>query len=282
MPVLEKVILEGAGVPIAADLGGPEQGVPVVLLHGGGQTRHSWGQATRKLAASGHRVCSVDLRGHGESGWADDGDYRLDRFVEDLAAVLATFERPAFVVGASMGGMTGLLTLGEGHAEAAGLVLVDIAPRMEIDGAMQVGAFMTGNPQGFASVEEASDAVAAYRPGKPRPKDPNRLLKNLRLGDDGRYYWHWDPAFMGRDANVGDLESMTRRLQAAAARLSVPSALIRGGLSNIVSKEGAEEFRELVPHAEVMTIESADHMVAGDRNDRFSDAVIDFLARNAG
>lgn len=279
--MLQKVVLEGAGVPIAADIGGPDDGVPVVLLHGGGQTRHSWGQTTRRLAATGHRVCSVDLRGHGESGWAADGDYRLDRFVEDLSAVMAMLERPAFVVGASMGGMAGLLTVGEGHAEAAGLLLVDIAPRMEIDGAMQVGAFMTGNSQGFASVEEASDAVAAYRPGKPRPKDPNRLLKNLRLGNNDRYYWHWDPAFMARAANAGDLETMTRRLQAAAGSLTVPAALIRGGLSNIVSAEGAEEFRELVPHAEVVVIESADHMVAGDRNDRFSDAVIDFLLRNA-
>ncbi|MDD3797782.1 MAG: alpha/beta hydrolase [Novosphingobium sp.] len=275
-------MLKGAGVPIAADVGGPEHGVPVVLLHGGGQTRFSWGQATRRLASTGYRVCSVDLRGHGESGWSPDGDYRLDRFVDDLAGVLSMFDRPAFVVGASMGGMTGLLTVGEGHAPAAGLVLVDIAPRMEVEGAMQVGAFMTGNPEGFASVQEASDAVAAYRPGKPRPKDPNRLLKNLRLGDDGRYYWHWDPAFMMRDANVGDLDSLSRRLQAAAKRLTVPAALIRGGLSNIVSAEGAEEFRELVPHADVVTIESADHMVAGDRNDRFGNAVVAFLDRHAG
>ncbi|OCC22494.1 hypothetical protein MB02_16690 [Croceicoccus estronivorus] len=279
---LHKVMLAGAGIEIAADVGGPEQGVPVVLLHGGGQTRFSWGKTTRRLAATGYRVCSVDLRGHGESGWAPDGDYRFERFIEDLAGVLSTFDRPAFVVGASMGGMAGLLTVGEGHAEAAGLVLVDIVPRMERDGAMQVGQFMLGNPEGFANVEEAAEAVAAFRPNRPRPRDPKGLLKNLRLADDGRYYWHWDPAFMAQDASAGDLDAVTLRLQAAAQQLTVPAALIRGGLSNIVSAQGAEEFQELVPHAEVVTIESADHMVAGDRNDHFSNAVIAFLDQHGG
>jgi non-heme chloroperoxidase len=278
---MHKMMLQGAGVEIAADVGGPEGGVPVVLLPGGGQTRFSWGGATARLADSGYRVLSLDLRGHGESGWSPDGDYRLDRFVGDLAAILHTLPRPAFLVGASLGGLTSLVTAGEGHAPAAGIVLVDVAPRIESDGAAKIGAFMRASPNGFATVEEAADAVSAYQPHRKRPRDPSGLLKNLRLREDGRYHWHWDPAFTEREISSSEFLQNAERLRAAARALTVPTLLVRGGLSTVVSAESIEEFRELAPHAEIVSIASADHMVAGDRNDQFNDAVVDFLARHS-
>lgn len=279
--MLEKVRLAGAGVELAADVGGPEQGVPVIMLHGVGQTRHSWGKAAARLATSGYRVTSFDLRGHGESDWSPDSVYGFERFIGDLAAVQAVQSRPAFLVGASMGGLTSLLGVGEGAIAAAGLVLVDIAPRMEEAGASHITSFMRGNADGFASVEEAADAVAAYRPDRPRPRDPSGLMKNLRLAEDGRYYWHWDPAIMQHKRTPEGWQLMMERFRKAAATLTIPTALVRGGLSNVVSAEGAEEFGALVPHAEIVTIDKADHMVAGDRNDRFADAVIAFLDRHA-
>ena len=279
--MLEKVRLAGAGVELAADVGGPEQGVPVIMLHGVGQTRHSWGKAAARLATSGYRVTSFDLRGHGESDWSPDSVYGFERFIGDLAAVQAVQSRPAFLVGASMGGLTSLLGVGEGVIAAAGLVLVDIAPRMEEAGASHITSFMRGNADGFASVEEAADAVAAYRPDRPRPRDPSGLMKNLRLAEDGRYYWHWDPAIMQHKRTPEGWQLMLERFRKAAATLTIPTALVRGGLSNVVSAEGAEEFGALVPHAEIVTIDKADHMVAGDRNDRFADAVIAFLDRHA-
>lgn len=280
--MLEKAKVPGAGLTLAADVGGPEQGVPVIMLHGVGQTRHSWGKAAARLAGSGYRVTSYDLRGHGESDWSPDSIYGFERFIGDLAAVQAQQSRPAYLVGASMGGLTSLLGVGESLMPAAGLVLVDIAPRMETAGAASITSFMQGNPDGFASVEEAADAVAAYRPDRPRPRDPSGLMKNLRLAENGRYYWHWDPAIMQHERSPERWEAMMARLRAAASALAVPTALVRGGLSNVVSAEGAEEFAGLVPHADIVTIGSADHMVAGDRNDQFSDAVIAFLDKHAG
>lgn len=277
---MHKVMLQGAGVKIAADAGGPEDGVPVILLPGGGQTRHSWGAAAETLAALGHRVLSLDLRGHGESGWSPDGDYGLDRFVGDLAAILHSLPRPAFLVGTSLGGLTSLVTVGEGHALVAGIVLVDVAPCIEMEGAAHIGAFMRASPQGFATVEEAADAVAAYQPHRKRPRELSGLLKNLRLRPDGRYRWHWDPAFTDREISSSEFIRNAERLRAAGRALTIPALLIRGGLSAVVSLEGVEEFRTLVPHAEVVNIASADHMVAGDRNDLFNEAVTDFLARH--
>lgn len=278
---MDKMMLRGAGVEIAADVGGPEDGVPVVLLPGGGQTRHSWGAATAFLADAGYRVLSLDLRGHGESSWPSDGDYSLDGFVGDLAAVLATLSRPAFLVGASLGGLTSLVTVGEGHAQAAGVVLVDVAPRIELDGASKIGAFMRARPDGFATLDEAADAVAAYQPHRKRPRDPSGLLKNLRVREDGRYHWHWDPRFTDREISSAEFTRNGERLRAAARAITVPILLIRGGLSTVVSEESVREFQALAPHAEAVSIAAADHMVAGDRNDLFNDAVFDFLRRHA-
>ena len=77
------------GLAIAADVGGDPSGPPVILLHGGGQTRHSWGTAFRALAAVGFHVINLDARGHGDSAWAPDGDYTLPALAADLQAVVA-------------------------------------------------------------------------------------------------------------------------------------------------------------------------------------------------
>ena len=267
----------GQGVRIAADVAGPLDGQPVVFQHGGGQTRAAWKRAVIVLAERGFRAISIDLRGHGDSEWSPDGDYRLDRHVDDLVHVVKLLKRPAVFVGASLGGLTSLLAVGEGRVAAAGLVLVDIAPQMNPEGTQKIGAFMNANPYGFATLDEAADAVSAYLPHRPRPKDTSGLMKNLRLRDDGRLYWHWDPAMMsGRTDRAGD----TPRLEAAARALKVPTLLIRGGLSQVISPEGAKAFLSLVPHAEFVDVSGADHMVAGDDNDAFNTAVISFITRN--
>jgi pimeloyl-ACP methyl ester carboxylesterase len=268
----------GAGVDIAVDEAGPADGPAVILLHGGGQTRAAWGGALQEGAERGFHMLSADLRGHGESGWAADGDYSTDASVADLRALVEELGQTPFIVGASMGGMNGLIYVGEG-GRARGLVLVDVAPQIESEGAARIGAFMNSAPDGFASLDEAADAVAAYLPHRPRPTDVSGLMKNLRLRDDGRLHWHWDPKMF-----EGRIEGRTaardpERLRKAARALTVPTLLIRGRLSDILSPEGARDFLSLAPHAEFVDIAGADHMVAGDRNDAFNAAVFDFLER---
>jgi non-heme chloroperoxidase len=268
----------GGGIEIAADAFGDPAGEPVVFLHGGGQTRHAWGGTARELAGKGWYALSLDLRGHGESSWSAAGDYRLDAFIADLRTVLAGLGRPAAVVGASLGGMTALLAAGEEpRTEVAALVLVDIAPRIEHAGAQRIVSFMLSRPEGFASLEEAADAVAAYQPHRKRPRDTRGLEKNLRLGPDERWRWHWDPRFLS--STGGPAASNTPgRLDAAARALTAPALLVRGRLSDLLSEEGARHFLELAPHARYVDVSDAGHMVAGDRNDLFTRAVIDFLA----
>ena len=268
----------GNGMMLGADQAGTPGAPSVLLLHGGGQTRHSWGGAVEALAAAGFHAITLDLRGHGDSDWAADGDYSLDAIAVDIRAVAATLPDCPALIGASLGGLASLLAVGESPTPVArALVLVDVVPRVEPEGANEIRNFMTGNPGGFANLEEAADAVAAYLPHRQRRSDTSGLAKNLRLRDDGRYHWHWDPKMLDsrhRDTITGD------RLETASGNLTIPTLLIRGGRSRIVSVEGAAAFGRLMPHSEFVNIDGADHMVAGDANDAFNAPLLDFLERS--
>jgi pimeloyl-ACP methyl ester carboxylesterase len=270
------------GVVLVADVAAPRTpGAPaVVLLHGGGQTRHSWGTAARTLAARGYGVVNLDARGHGDSGWSADGRYGLERLALDLREVLATLRGPVALVGASMGGGIALTYVGRGlQPAAAALVLVDIVPRVEQQGAERIRAFMRANPAGFASLEEAADAVARYYPHRPRPKDASGLRKNLRLRADGRLHWHWDPHVLDGPHMV-EPPTFEATLAEAARHVRLPTLLVRGMQSDIVSEDGVAELRRDLPQVEVLDIAGAGHMVAGDRNDAFNDGVVGFLERH--
>jgi pimeloyl-ACP methyl ester carboxylesterase len=280
----EPVLLRfaGDGLALVADQLGDPADSAVVLLHGGGQTRHAWGGAAEALARDGRCAVSVDLRGHGDSDWANDGDYRIDTFAADVRAIASTFTRLPVLVGASLGGIASLVAIGESQLPVAtALVLVDVAPTVEPQGRARIEGFMRSGAAGFACLEDAADAITKFIPERPRPSDLSGIKKNLRLHDDGRWHWHWDPRFLdatdGIDGQGGFVDH--DRLAAAAARVDIPTLLVRGALSDIVSDDGVRELQQLVPHAEVFEVAHAGHMVAGDRNDIFNEGVIDFVDR---
>jgi pimeloyl-ACP methyl ester carboxylesterase len=249
----------------------------VVLLHGGGQTRHSWKRTAQRLAQDGRTAIALDARGHGDSAWHPTQDYSSDGFIGDLVRFVSTLERPPVLVGASLGGITALAATGENPGLAAALVLVDIVVTLEPQGVARIRDFMTGRPEGFASLEEVADAIAAYNPHRPRPTSLDGLRKNVRLHDDGRWYWHWDPAFM----IVGDepqRDIYEGRLRAAAAAITVPTLVVRGLQSDVVSDAGLADIRSLIPQAQVADVDGAGHMVAGDDNDIFASTLERFLS----
>ncbi|AEF88707.1 alpha/beta hydrolase fold protein [Delftia sp. Cs1-4] len=269
---------EGAhGMRLAGDTWGDPSGPLVVLQHGGGQTRHAWKRTGEVLGDAGFHAVAFDARGHGDSDWSPDGAYGQDLMVQDLQCVLAALgSPPAALVGASMGGGTSLVAAGEQAVDATALVLVDIAPRIEPEGVKNIRSFMFRNPDGFGSLEEVADAIASYQPHRERPQHLQGLAKNVRLGPDGRYRWHWDPRFM---QGHRDLALRQARLEACARALKVPSLLVRGGMSDMLTDEGVREFLEMAPNSEYVNIASAGHMVAGDRNDTFGKSVVEFLTR---
>lgn len=269
----------GQGVELVCDIVGRWTDPVVLLLHGGGQTRFSWGGTASALADQGFLTFAVDARGHGESDWAPEGDYSIDAYAEDLRRVVRQIGRPAALVGASLGGLTSIIAAGEPPAvRCTALVLVDVTPQMNEQGKQAIGAFMTAHPEGFVSVEEAADAVSAYLPHRPRPSDVSGLRKNLRRGDDGRYYWHWDPRMLTGPRGPG--QAAPQRYEKALAGIQAPVLLVRGGISEVVGEEDVAAFRAVAPQAEYVDVPDAAHMVAGDRNDVFTGAVVDFLDRH--
>jgi pimeloyl-ACP methyl ester carboxylesterase len=270
------------GLDLAADIAGEARRGSILLAHGGGQTRHAWASAATRLGERGWRAVTLDLRGHGQSDWASDGDYAIARFAEDLADVaLALGDRPA-LIGASLGGMAGLAVETQvAPGTFASLTLVDIVPQSDPQGVSRIMGFMGANLEhGFDSLEAASDAIAAYLPHRPRPTDLSGLGKNLRLGPDGRYRWHWDPRFV---------TGMTQRRAADAQGwaepryedIDIPVHLIRGRMSELVSLEAAQTFVARLRQGAFTDVAGAGHMVAGDRNDAFFDAAAAFLERQA-
>ncbi len=264
------------GVSLAGDAWGSEDGPPVLFLHGGGQTRHAWGGAAAVVAASGAHAIAIDHRGHGDSSWADDGDYDLETFAADVCEVARQLGRPPAVVGASLGGLAGLLAEGERGPVLRALVLVDVAPRLEQDGVKKIIGFMESGLDGFASLDEAADAIAAYLPHRRRPRDLGGLAKNLRQGADGRWRWHWDPRFVRRDR--ADPAWSLARLEQAAHGVRCPTLIVRGRMSDVLSEEGVAALRALIPHAAYADVAGAAHMVAGDDNDAFTSAITAFLS----
>lgn len=276
--MVEVQIPSPSGLTIAADHW-PGPGTPIVLAHGGGQTRHSWGATAAALAERGHQVLSVDLRGHGDSTWATDGEYAMSDFVTDHLATIEWIGEPVVWIGASLGGSSGLMAVGAEAAAFAALVLVDITPSPAKAGVERILAFMAETSiKGFGDLDEAADAVAAYQPHRPRPKDTSGLAKNLRLGDDGRWRWHWDPAFVTSPKSMTNQRGRHDEAEDVARALTLPTMLVRGRLSDLVTETEAQAFLEMAPHAEYVDVANAAHMIAGDKNDVFMSAILDFVS----
>jgi len=283
---VETISFEGAeGNRLVADLYGGGEGPAAVLLHGGGQTRHSWGGLAGRLAQSGWRAITVDMRGHGDSDWSEPGHYSFLDYAADARQIFCQtrdrYGRAPVAVGASLGGISSMLVAGDEAPPLSALVLVDVTPRLDPNGVSGILEFMAARMQaGFATLEEAADAVADYLPHRPRPTSLEGLRKNLRIGADGRYRWHWDPRFIDGPRPVSSAEpDQPDLLVDAARRISIPTLLVRGTRSELVGEEHVREFLEIVPHAVFSDVGGAGHMVAGDRNDVFAQAVQDFLGQ---
>jgi pimeloyl-ACP methyl ester carboxylesterase len=272
---MERVTFAGAEGTLVGEMhrAAPARGT-VLLLHGGGQTRHSWRRTGRHLAEAGWTTVAYDARGHGDSDWASA--YTIDAFADDLSRVVEHLDTAPVVVGASVGGLTSMLGLGERKIPASGVVLVDITPRAEPDGVRRILDFMGAAPDGFAALEDAADAIAAYNPHRPRPRTTDGLRKNLRQRENGRWYWHWDPRFLEFGASHAEL-IRSERLLGAARAIEVPAMLVRGTASDVVSDSGITALREAMLGVRV-TDARAGHMVAGDDNDVFATELVDFLA----
>jgi len=266
-------------IKIAADVWGSNNQELVILLHGGGQTRHAWGDTGKKLAEAGYHSVALDLRGHGDSEWHADGDYSIRAYKDDLVSIINEIGRPARLVGASLGGMASLLLAGDeiNSDLCTALIMVDIGIYPDPVGSDRIVSFMLSGEGGFDSLEDVAKSISDYLPHRKKPKDLEGLKKNLRSKDDGRYYWHWDPRFIRRRPGSQDREGYFDLQLKAAEKVTIPTLLIRGALSDVVTMEDVDYFLSMISHAKFVEIEKAAHMIAGDRNDIFAEEAIKFL-----
>ena len=264
------------GVELVGSRLGSAGARPAVLLaHGFGQTRQSWLATQDRLAAAGHDSLAWDMRGHGQSARNPAGlDYCVEQFVADQGAAAGALSSMPILVGASMGGLCGLLAQDRGPLYSA-LVLADVTPRWEAAGMQRIRDFMEAFPEGFESHEQASAAIAGYLPQRRGRKSPAQLATLLRAAPGERLQWHWDPRLLPQ--LVAGSERLQETISQAAARLEVPVLLVSGGRSDLVSAETIAHFLQLVPHAQHVRLADATHMVAGDDNDAFIDTLLGFL-----
>jgi pimeloyl-ACP methyl ester carboxylesterase len=262
---------------LAGDLWGrpPAQ---AILLHGGGQTRHAWGQTARRFSEAGLSALNVDLRGHGDSEWGRNGLYAFTDITRDVRKIVLAQGAPVVLAGASLGGVVSLVAAQYVPELVRAVILVDVTPHMQPAGIGRILNFMRARPDGFADLDEARQAIMAYQPHRTRQASEEGLRRNLRRRDDGRWVWHWDPrslTFATRDWLVKQRHDMER----AAAALTVPVVLVRGVESDVVSEDDATAFLALNPRARRLDVPGARHMVAGDENDLFCSTMLAELGR---
>ena len=277
-PVTERLTTP-SGITVEFDLWGKIKRDAILLLHGGGQTRHSWNATAEKITQVDGCAITMDLRGHGDSDWSHGGDYELSDFSEDVAFLIDTLEIQPSLVGASLGGLVGIYLEGRYRpGSISALVLVDIVPNINVLGAEKIKDFMLEHSKtGFTSLSEVSDILSEYNPHREKSSDLEGLKKNLRKRGE-KWFWHWDPLFISSERGKENPDMRNPELlNELCSNISVPLLLVRGKLSDLVTEIQVREFLERFPEASFADVSGAGHMVVGDKNDAFANEVIEFL-----
>lgn len=245
---------------------------PLVCLHGITQTAHSWDEVAPALART-HHVHALDQRGHGDSAWAPDHDYRVEtqsRDVEEFLRVVVG--APAVLVALSMGGLNAMTLAARAPHPVRALVIVDIAPKVERRGVDHIRQFVTANDE-LDTFEEFVARAHAFNPRRSIENIRDRLRHNLRQVPSGRWTWKYDPALRDPGRAAGDVSALWERV----ATIRCPVLVVRGAESDVLAPETAARLGGLV-HAEVRTVPGAGHSVMGDNPSGFLAAVAPFLA----
>lgn len=256
---------------------GDPEAPPLLLIHGGNQSAHSWDLVNLHWADRYH-IFAYDQRGHGDSEWARDADYSVPTLTQDALAFIRQLglERP-IIIGHSLGGLVTLtLTLQQPSLPRA-LVIVDTGPEIAQQGAQTVRNFMVANAE-FESVEEFVERVRAYDPFRSREHIERTVRYNLLRRADGKYVAKSDRLLHDADymrrVPIGE-HSLT--LEAVLA-IPCPVLVLRGEQSPVLEPAAAERFAAALPQGRLVTVANCGHNVHTQNTPGFLEAAEPFLA----
>jgi len=249
----------------------------LILLHGFGVSGRMFDEFARR-ASQRYHVLAVDQRGHGDSDWASDGDYRRDAFVADIERFRAALGVERFhLIGHAMGGLHAASYASRYPGRVRSLVLVDSRPETSADGADDMHRFTHADDEmGF---DEFVERAHRANPRRSLENIRERMQQRLRPTGDGKWTWKFDRRFRNdRDAlRLGS--SMTADQEWDLLRgIRAPSLVVRGADSDVLSQEAAEHLAAEMSHARLVVVPDAGHSVPGDNPDDFAAVVLDFLS----
>jgi esterase len=250
---------------------------PLVLLHGGNQSSHSWDLVSLHLADRYH-VLALDQRGHGDSEWARDADYSADAMAEDALAFIQQHDlvRP-IVMGHSMGGRVTLELLSKETDLPRAAVFVDVGPEISGDGVVAIRDFVQSNVE-FDDLEAFIERVTEYDPYRTREHITRTARYNLIERSDGKYIAKSDRILHDPEFRSHREKSGQRSIGLDDVRVfDIPALVVRGGNSRVLTEKGAERFAGALPQGQLRTVPDCGHNVHSQNTLGFIEAVDPFL-----
>ena len=249
---------------------------PILFLHGGALTAHTWDLCCLALRDEFHCL-ALDQRGHGDTDWAPDADYSIAAQREDVRGFVDKLGLDHFVLaGMSMGAINALAFAIHYPEKLSHLVIIDAGPEIRRPGSRRIRDFVNGgaNPE---SLDAIIARALAFNPRRD-PKILRRsLMHNLRQQTDGNWVWKYDRKRfqqMDRDAHTAERRALAESL----AKVTCPTLVVRGAESDVFHEEDAERLAQRLPDGRYVTIPRAGHTVQGDNPKDLAGALREFLS----
>ena len=248
---------------------------PILFLHGGALTGHTWDLCCLALRGEFHCV-ALDQRGHGDSDWAPDADYSIDAQREDIRGFADRLGLDRLVlVGQSMGAINGLAFAVAHPERLSALVMIDAGPEVRRRGSSRIREFVNGGAKP-ETLEEIIERALAFNPRRDPQILRRSLMHNLRPQPDGSWSWKYDRSrFQRLDQDTHLAER--RRLADNLANVTCPVLVVRGAESDVFHQDDAERLAQNFPNGRQITIAQAGHTVQGDNPKDLVAALRDFL-----
>jgi esterase len=249
---------------------------PILMLHGFGVSGHMFDEFAERMRDT-HRLIALDQRGHGDSDWSEEGDYTRDAFVADIEAAREQLGLDRFVlVGHSMGGLNAVAYTVRHPERVKALVLVDVGPEAAKEGVDNIMRFTQGPDE--LEFDEFVELAHRFNPRRSIENIRDRMRTRLRQTEGGKWTWKFDKRFRQKDSGlrVGSELSNDESWQ-LFRQVRVPTLLVRGSESDVLTEEVAQRAAREMPQARLVTVAGAGHSVPGDNPDDFTAAVREFL-----